>query len=308
MFEVKKRAHLAILVGCILYGMTGLFLSHIHDMSIASIIFYRLFFGLCLISTFLLITNRPGELKLGKRRAQLFLQGIFVLANMFFYFRCVKETCFSVAVLLEYTAPIYVLLASPIFLKEKVRKESIVALILAITGVCLVICPDGGFETFKFSGSYFAGIASGLFAGMILAVIIMNIRLLKRNYSEFAIAFWGTALSCLVMTPFAFEPSFSVLASNIYPLIAFGVVSVGIGGVLNTIGFANLKSQTGSLLSLIEPIAGVFFDLAVLGVTLPAGAISGCLLVLAAAVIVSFSDSSKPSVKSSDGAKIVESY
>jgi drug/metabolite transporter (DMT)-like permease len=81
---------------------------------------------------------------------------------------------------------------------------------------------------------------------------------------------------------------------------------VGIGGVLNTIGFANLKSQTGSLLSLIEPIAGVFFDLAVLGVTLPAGAISGCLLVLVAAVIVSFNDSSKPSVKSSDGAKIIE--
>jgi drug/metabolite transporter (DMT)-like permease len=306
MFEVKKRAHLAILVGCILYGMTGLFLSRIHDMSIASIIFYRLFFGLCLISIFLLITNRPGELKLGKRRTLLLLQGIFVLANMFFYFMCVKKTCFSVAVLLEYTAPIYVLLASPIFLKEKVGKESIAALILAITGVYLVIRPDGGFETFKFSGSYFVGIASGLFAGMILAVIIMNIRILKRNYSEFAIAFWGTALSCLLMTPFAFEPSFSVLASNISPLIAFGAVSVGIGGVLNTIGFANLKSQTGSLLSLIEPIAGVFFDLAVLGVTLPAGAISGCLLVLIAAVIVSFNDSSKPSVKSSDGAKIIE--
>jgi len=245
---------------------------------------------------FLIITGRLSELKPGKRRAQLLFQGMFVLANMFFYFMCVKKTCFSIAVLLEYTAPIYVMLASPIVLREEVGKESIAALILAITGVYLVICPDGGFGDFEFSGGYFVGIASGLFAGMIPAVIIMNIRLLKREYSEFAIAFWGTALSCIVMTPFAFEPSFSVLASNISPLIVFGVVSVGIGGLFNTIGFANLKSQTGSLLSLIEPVAGVFFDLTLLGVALSSGPIAGCLLVLAASIIVFLRDSSKPSI------------
>jgi drug/metabolite transporter (DMT)-like permease len=200
------------------------------------------------------------------------------------------------------------MLASPFVLKEKVGKKSIVALLLAMTGIYLVINPNGGFDALKFSNDYFIGILSGLFAGGIYAVVIMNIRVLKKNHSEFAIAFWGTAISCLLMMPFAFEPSSSVLAANIFPLIAFGVVSMGIGGILVTIGFSNLKSQTGSLLALIEPVAGVFFDLAVLGVALPAGAIAGCVLVLAAAVIVSFNDSSKPSVKSNDGAKIVESY
>ena len=216
MFEVKKRAHLAVLVGCILYGMTGLFLSRIHDMSIASIIFYRLFFGLCLISIFLLITDRLGELKPGKRRAQLLLQGIFVLANMFFYFMCVKKTCFSVAVLLEYTAPIYVMLASPFVLKEKVGKKSIAALILAMAGVYLVIRPNGGFGIFEFSGDYFIGIPSGLFAGGIYRSCNYECKSPQKNYSEFAIAFWGTALSCLLMIPFAFEPSLSVLASNLF--------------------------------------------------------------------------------------------
>jgi len=231
--------------------MTGLFLSCIHNMSIASIIFYRLFFGLCLISIFLLITGRLGELKPGKRRTQLLLQGIFVLANMFFYFICVKKTCFSIGILLEYTA------------------------------------------------------LSGLFAGGIYAVVIMNIRILKRDYSEFAIAFWGTAISCLLMIPFAFETPLSVLASNLVPLLTFGVFSVGIGGILTTIGFANLKSQTGSLLALIEPVAGVFFDLTVLGVTLQAGTIAGCLLILVAAAVVSYNDFAKPSVKCKDSAESV---
>ena len=65
---------------------------------------------------------------------------------MFFYFMCVKKTCFSIAILLEYTAPIYVMLASPFVLKEKVGRESIAALFLAIAGVYLVISPNGGFE------------------------------------------------------------------------------------------------------------------------------------------------------------------
>ena len=108
------------------------------------------------------------------------------------------------------------------------------------------------------------------------------------------------------MTPLAFETPVSVLASNLVPLLVFGVFSVGIGGILTTIGFANLKSQTGSLLALVEPVSGVFFDFAVLGVMLSAGTIAGCLLVLAAAVVVSFNDTSKPSVKPNDSGKIVE--
>jgi drug/metabolite transporter (DMT)-like permease len=200
------------------------------------------------------------------------------------------------------------MLVSPFVLKEKVGKESIAAFFLAILGVYLAIRPNGGFGTLEFSGDYFVGIASGLFAGMILAVIIMNVRILKKDHSEFAIAFWGTSISCLLMTPFALETSFSVLASNLFLLMAFGVVSVGIGGVLTTIGFANLKSQTGSLLALIEPVAGIFLDLAVLGVAISAGALAGCLLVLTAALIVSFSDSLKTKVKSKDFRELSESW
>lgn len=266
-------------------------------MPLTSIIFYRLFFGLCLIFTFLLFTKRLGDLKPGKRKGFLFLQGVFIAINMFFYFFCVKSTCFSVAILLEYTAPIYVMLASPLILKEKIGKESVLALCLAISGVYLVISPSGGFNELELSGTHFLGILSGLFAGLLLAIIIMNIKILKKDYTELAIAFWGTAISYLLTVPFAFDSSFSVLTLNFLPLLAFGIVSVGLGGILNIIGFANLKSQTGSLLSLIEPAAGVFIDLVFLGVALSGNVLAGCFLILAAALIVSYFDSSKLAMK-----------
>ncbi|MDQ1252925.1 MAG: hypothetical protein QG646_2067 [Euryarchaeota archaeon] len=308
MFQVKKGAYIALIVGSILYGMTGLFLFQIHDMSITSIIFYRLFFGLLAISVFIVISNSQSELKIAKKKFLLLLQVIFGLISLIFYFICIEKTCFSIAVLLQSTAPICVMLASPYLLKEKVGKESILALIIAITGVYLVIHPDRGFVGFDLSGSYYVGIVSGLLSGLFSAFCIINIRILKRNYSEFSIAFWTTALCCLLMSPYAFEPSLNIITTNIFPLLASGILIVGIGGILTTIGFANLKSQTGSLLSLIQLVAGVFFDLAVLKVTLPADAIEGCILVLIASVIISLNDSSKLSIIVNAYVKIVGDY
>ncbi len=307
MLFVKKGPHLAVLLGCTFYGMTGLFLVHIRDMPITSIIFYRLFFGLLLIMLFVIGTGKIRELKPGKKKLSLLMQGIFVVVNMFFYFICVKETCVSIAILLEYTAPIYVMLASPFLLKEKIGKENIAALFVAVTGVFLVIRPEGGFSEFELSGSHFIGIASGLFAGMILAAIIMNVRILKTEYSEFPIAFWGTAISCLFMIPFAFESPLSLIVENMPALMSFGMASVGLGGILTTIGFANLESQTGSLLALIEPVAGVFFDVVILGISLSSTTLFGCLLVLIASLIVSFRDSSEFGGVQSDSAEKVES-
>lgn len=306
MFQVKNGAHISLIVGSILYGMTGLFLSRIHSMSIASIIFYRLFFGLCVISVFLIVTNCQGELKITKKRFLLLIQVIIGLVSLILYFICIEKTCFSIAVLLQSTAPICVMLASPYILKERVSKESIVALTLATIGIYLVIHPNNGFGSFEFTGSYYLGVVAGLLSGVLAAFCIMNIRILKRNYTEYAIAFWTTALCCLLMSPFALETSLTVLSSNILPLIASGVLCVGVGGVLTTIGYSNLKSQTSSLLSLLQLVAGVFFDLAVLGVTLPAGTIEGSFLVLFASIIVSVNNTEKLPVSVGSFGKIVD--
>lgn len=244
--------------------------------------------------------------KTRKRKSSPFYAGYFCSGEYVFFFLCVEKTCFSIAILLEYTAPIYVMLASPFILKEKVGKENIAALFLAIAGVYMVIRPDGGFEDLEFSGDHILGIASGLFAGFLLAIIIMNVRVLKKGNSEFSIAFWSTAISCFFMIPFAFEIPVSILGPNILSLMAFGVVTVGVGGILNTIGFANLQSQTGSLLALIEPVAGVFFDLAFLGVSLSTGTLMGCFLVLASSIIVSYRSSPKPEVKNKEYLEPIE--
>lgn len=290
MFLEGKKPHFAVIAGCIFYGMNGLFIDRIHGMSIAPIIFYRLFFGLLFLFIYIAARGKTSDLKLKKRKGSLLLQGVLVVACMLLYFTCLKITCVSIAILLQYTAPFYVMLASPLILNEKIRKESISALFIAITGVFLIVKPES-LSGIELTGNYMLGIAAGLLSGVIFAALIMNVKILKAEYPELAIMFWPMGVALLLLSPFALEISPNALYCNLKVLIAFGIVSIGLGEIFTILGFANLKAQTGSLLALVEPVSGVFFDIAVLGIGLPSETLAGCALILASAAFISFKGS-----------------
>lgn len=290
MFLKSKKPHLAVIIGCIFYGMNGLFIDRIHDMAIAPIIFYRLLFGLLFLFSYIIVRGRTSDLKLKKKRGSLLLQGVLVVACMLLYFICLKITCVSIAILLQYTAPFYVMLASPLILNEKIGKESITALFVAITGIFLIVRPES-LSGIELTGPYMLGIAAGLLSGVIFAALIMNVKILKTEYPELAIIFWPMGVALLLLSPFAFKVSPDILYSNLKVLVVFGVVSIGLGEIFTVLGLANLKAQTGSLLALIEPVSGVFFDIAVLGIALSTETLAGCALILAAAAFISLKGS-----------------
>uniref|UniRef100_UPI0030845562 EamA family transporter n=1 Tax=Methanosarcina horonobensis TaxID=418008 RepID=UPI0030845562 len=95
----------------------------------------------------------------------MFLQGVLVVVCMLLYFTCLKITCVSIAILLQYTAPIYVILASPFLLNEKIGKESIAALFIAITGVFLIVRPEDGLSGMELTGTYMLGMIAGMLSG-----------------------------------------------------------------------------------------------------------------------------------------------
>ncbi|AKB26127.1 integral membrane protein [Methanosarcina sp. MTP4] len=286
---------MAVLIGCVFYSMNGLFIARIHDMSIYSTVFYRLLFGLLFLFAYIVLRGKTSDLRLKKKKKKgyLFLQGTLVVACMLLYFTCLKITCVSIAILLQYTAPIYVMLASPFILNEKIGQESIAALFVAITGVYLIVKPEGGFSGIELTGTYMLGMAAGMLSGIVFAAMIINVKILKTEYPELGMVFWPMGIAFLLLSPFAFNVSPAVLSDNVPVLMAFGIVSIGLGEIFTIIGFANLETQTGSLLALIEPVSGVFFDIAVLGIALSPNTLIGCILIMASASLVSLKDSGK---------------
>lgn len=300
MFLESKKAHIAVIIGCIFYSMNGLFISRIHDMAVSPIICYRLLFGLLFLFIYIVARGKTPDLRLKKKKGSLILQGVLVVSCMLLYFTCLKITCVSIAILLQYTAPIYVMLASPFLLKEKTGKESIAALFIAITGVFLIVRPEGGLSGIELTGNYMLGIIAGLLSGVVFAALILNVRVLKKEYPELAIIFWPMGIALLLLSPSAFDVSGDVLYSNLTVLAAFGIVSIGFGEIFTILGLANLKAQTGSILALVEPVSGVFFDIAVLGIALSLETLAGCALIMGSALIISFKDSEKINEKTGE--------
>lgn len=281
------KAHLEVVLACIIYGMAGIFLEYINGMGTGSVLFYEMLIGAVTILVYLAWKGRLSELRLKEKRNFLFLQGIFTGLTFFCYFAAIRLTCLSVAVLLHYTAPIYVTLLSPLLLKEKIGARSYLALFLAISGVILVVRPETGFSGFEWDENYRLGIILGVMAGISYAAVILNIRYLKDEYPEMALAFWPLVVIVLFTAPLAVKTSGTTVAGNLEVLLAFGLISGGLGEILYTEGLAGVKAQVGSILALVEPVSGIFLDYTLLGVPFCLSTCLGCILVLAAGLLVS---------------------
>ncbi|RZN40089.1 MAG: EamA/RhaT family transporter, partial [Methanosarcinales archaeon] len=184
------KGHIEVASAAILFGTIGIFVSLVNRMPIGSIIFYRLLFGITAIAIFFACCGKNyGELRPNKKKQHLLLLGILQTGTMLSYFISVKYTTVAIAVLLLYTAPIYVTLLSPLLLKEPVTRRSLSALILSISGVILIIQPGAVFQNM---GSMHAiGLLCGLISGLLYACMILTSRYLKVYYTGTAQAAWA---------------------------------------------------------------------------------------------------------------------
>ncbi len=280
MSELKGYSQLV--TACILYGLIGIFIKLIGDMPLGSIIFYRLLFGLAAITLYLAVSGKFCEMRLKEKKSHLLMLGLFEAAAVLAYFYSVRYTTVSMAVLLLYTAPIYVTLLSPFILKEKSTSHGFLALVLSIAGVVMVVQPQN-LQT----GNTILGIALGLASGLLYALVIMTSRNLKDNYTGTAQATWSIIVSIIVFSPFSFAISADTLKNDLHLLILFGLIPTAIGGILYFNGLRLVKAQSASIISLLEPASAVVFAFMILSEPVEYSTVLGGGLIFLGAFITS---------------------
>lgn len=286
-----SKHHLELLTACVIYGTVGIFMEWLKDMSVGSIIFYRVLFGLSAILCYLAITGNLGQLSLKKKKKYLLLLGILYVSQMFSYYSAIRYLGASSAVLLLYTDPIYLTFLAPVLLGEKNTEKTILALFLGLTGVFYVTRPEGGFEQLAFGSSYLKGVIFGLVGGLFSSGVIISVRYLRDEYNGLTQLVWQSVISLAFLSPFAISLPGHVLVENLYTLVLFGVLITGVGAVFYIRGVAGVTAITGSILTLLEPVSCIFFDYTVLGNPVHSGMLIGSFFILAAAVVVSLDNS-----------------
>lgn len=284
--EDSFKPYSEVIIGSIIYGTIGVFLDKVQDMSVGSILFSRLFFGLCMMFIYLLFSRGLGQLKLIKNRKYLLLLGFLNVTTGICYFSSIRYSGISVAVLLLYTAPIYVNLLAPPILGKRNSSKSLLPLLLAIAGVLLIARPGEVLMSLDTGSDFLKGLIFGLLSGLSFGITIVTVRYLRHDYTGLAQTFWMTGVGLLIMLPSALSTPSPLFLNNFSTLMLFGF-TITFAAVIYLKGILGIRAQTGSILALLEPVSGIFFDSTVLKNPLYTSTILGCGFIITAAYIVS---------------------
>ena len=160
---MKKIALLQIILAGILWGTSGIFVHYLAPYGFTSLqmTFFRSVVSCVCMSLFILFHNK-SLFKVSLKELLLFAGGgisFFLTASCYYY--SMQATSISTAVVLMYTAPIFVMIYSVMFLNEKLTPMKTVAVLTMLVGCGLVSGIIGGlkFDMMGIIVGFMSGIA-----------------------------------------------------------------------------------------------------------------------------------------------------
>jgi drug/metabolite transporter (DMT)-like permease len=186
-----------------------------------------------------------------------------------------KLTTAANAILLEYTAPIFVALLSAWMLKEKPKAIDWVTIMLVFGGMVL-------FFLDSLDAKGFAGNIFGLLSGISYALFTVFMRM-QKNGSPIESVILGNAISAIVGIPFIFMsvPDFKGWLF----LVILGVVQLGIPYIMYSEAIKNASALEASIITMIEPILNPIWVVLIIGEIPGVLSIIGGIIVIATVAI-----------------------
>lgn len=240
-----------------------------------------------LIAAWFLVRDR-SVFRVNRRDLPKFiLAGILGIAvTNFTYYYTVKETTVATAILLQYTAPVLVMVYAVFVLKEEsFTGAKVLALVLSLAG-CWLAVSGGDWSIIRLSGS---GLLSGTASALCYAFMLLMSKHLLRTYSVWTTltyAFGFSTLFWLVLnTPWDIAAR-GYTAEDWGIFWFFAVVSILIPHTMFTAGLKLLEASTVGIVTTLEPVVAITVAYFTLGEALNAVQVAGGTAVVAAVVLL----------------------
>jgi len=272
-----------------LWGTIGIFIEQlsVSGFSTIDIVAFRVSVSAVLLYGYLRLRN-SALLRISLNDLYLFF-GTGVLSILFFnwsYFTAISETSLSVAVVLLYTGPAFVVFMSRIFFKEQITKNKQIALLATLVGIVLVseLFPDSG----KIS-TY--GLLVGIGAGFGYALYSICSKLALKKYRPLTIIFYTFSTATVFILPFtniisidtAEKLSDPLTLSTVFGLALFPTV---IAYLLYTESLKKIEAGKASITAMTEPVAATLIGIFFFGEVLSIFQMIGIVLVLLSVLMI----------------------
>ena len=285
---MKNFASLFILTAAVCWGLIGLSTRTLSAIGLSSfqICAIRCILSGAGLSAFLGIFS-PATLKIAPRDLWMFF-GTGVCSIVFFnvcYFTTIELTTLSAAAILLYTAPIFVMLMSALFFREKITPQKLAALLLALGGC--------GFVTGVFAGDAGItpiGILTGIGSGFGYALYSIFGRAALAKYSSLTVTTYTFIVAGVCALPFCGAAEIVRTAaaqpSAILYILFLAVISTVVPYLLYTAGLRHTEPGKASVMASVEPVVASAVGILVYHEPLTFSSAVGALLVLASVVLL----------------------
>ena len=286
---MKIKALIYMIAAGVLWGTSGIFVHYLTPLGFTSLQMTtaRAAVSFVCIALVMMIKNWRGFAVKPTALLRYFALGACLYLTAVCYYTSMQLTSVSVAVVLMYTAPIYVMLFSVTVLKERFSLFKLISVGVMLIGCALV---SGIVGTAKFNAE---GILIGLGAGVAYAAytVIAKISVSDRgeplSITTYAFLFMLIISSCVASPITVVNIASANFAVAIPLLIGLGVVTFVLPYFLYNLSMRSLSAGTASALGIIEPMSATLFSVVLLAEKLDVYSTVGIILILITVVLLS---------------------
>lgn len=244
---------------------------------------------------FILAVVRRPKLNFSKNQvlaavAYSFTMLLFVYSN--------KHTTSANAILLQYGAPVYVMLLSGIMLGERPLPEQIGALVAIVVGM-------GLFFADSLSLGHLVGDIAAVLAGIMFAIHILFMRRQKEG-SPLESLLLGHALTAVIALAISvFLPAPVMSGQAVAAVFGLGIVQIGFAALMFSYAIKRISAIQSSLIAIIEPALNPVWVFLAIGEKPTGRAILGGAIIIAAVIVSSVFSIARDSRDASNSRKEV---
>ena len=278
------NATFKLTLSMVIFGTIGIFRRYI-PLPSSLVAMTRGLIGMLFLLLVMVLRKRGMNRTAVRRKfAMLCLSGAAIGVNWILLFEAYNYTSVATATLCYYLAPMFVILASPLVVGERLTAKKLICVLTALLGMVFV---SGVLETGGGS-SDLKGVLLGLGAAVLYAsVVLMNKQLGDVPAYDRTIVQLGSSAAVLLPYVLLTEDigALTFTPGTIGLLLVVGVVHTGMAYAMYFGSLMQLKAQTAAILSYIDPVVAVLLSALVLREHMSLLSGLGAILVLGAAVV-----------------------
>ena len=277
-----SAAKLKLIVSMLIFGTIGIFVRYI-GLPSSVIAVCRGYVGMLFLAVVLLVQRKKPDLKaIRDNLVLLVVSGGLIGMNWIALFEAYNYTTVTTATLCYYLAPVFVTLASPFVLGEKLTTKKLLCVAVALFGMVFVSgVLEGGISGLR-------GILYGVTAAVLYAsVILLNKRM--RPIPAFDKTLIQLGMAATVALPYVLG---TVDMGQLAPaplalvlLLMVGVIHTGVAYTMYFSSMSEIPAQTVALFSYIDPVSAIFLSAIFLKEPLTLFGCIGAVLVLGSTLV-----------------------